>query len=171
MVELECSEIRECSDEIIAVLSNLFSENYGIWETTGKRVKLSSSRFKELHQLDTVVYMLSEENEILGFMTYGPENLINCLVVKEKYRRKQVASTLVEWLYFYSKEPISIITRNPISVHILEKYKVGECRKIKSNFPVSQKDLPRELLEKCESRYGKLEYGEEWKIKIKRERN
>ena len=154
------------------MLSNLFSENYGIWETTGKRVKLSSSRFKELHQLDTVVYMLSPEDDILGFLTYDETGLINCLVVREDYRRKQIASTLVEWMYLYSNNPVSIITRNPISIHILERCnKVLEHERINSNFPVSQKGLPENMLKKCETKYGKLKKGEEWRIKIKRERN
>ena len=134
---------------------------------------MSARKFKELHDQDTALYMIGPEDDILGFLTYNYTGLINCLVVREDYRRKQVASTLVEWVYLYSNTPtISIITRNPISIHILENCnKVLEHDKISSNFSVSQKGLPEDMLKKCENRYGKLGEGEEWRIKIKRERN
>lgn len=119
------------SDEYLRDICNLYSEDYGVWESTGRKIKLTPRKFISLHKGESVYFArLPKSDEILGFFSVqtrkGNLKVITSGCVKKSYRNKKVATSILKYLLStlgpYTTWRIGVVSPNPVFLLTLETY-------------------------------------------------
>ena len=98
------------NEKVIKILSKLFSENYGVYDTSGEPVMLSPRMWEQRHLKDYAIVAVGtgilnwEYEDVLGycvFRNYTAPNLqhhtaITSLCVKKQYRRNKIATYMID---------------------------------------------------------------------------
>ncbi|WP_040433002.1 GNAT family N-acetyltransferase [Chlorobium ferrooxidans] len=111
------------------ICAEIFSNDFGYW-INNRKLKLSSLKLKKFFiSSDSFISIAKIDNEPIGYLialndTQGnnkPFYWISQIVVKEKYRRKGVASRLISSIDNFEKASIGILTRNIILEILLSR--------------------------------------------------
>lgn len=123
------------NEGVVKILSKLFSENYGVYDTSGEPVMLSPRMWEQRHLKDNVIVAVGTGNsnweyeDVLGycvFRNYIAPNLqhhtaIISLCVKKQYRRNKIATYMIDDIV-NSISPgslLSVATRNPVVLDLI----------------------------------------------------
>lgn len=123
------------NEKVVKILSKLFSENYGIYDTSGEPVMLSPRMWEQRHLKDNAIVAVGtgilnwEYEDVLGycvFRNYTAPNLqhhtaITSLCVKKQYRRNKIATYMIDDIV-NSISPgslLSVATRNPVVLDLI----------------------------------------------------
>lgn len=124
------------NEKVIKILSKLFSENYGVYDTSGEPVMLSPRMWEQRHLKDNAIVAVGtgipnwEYEDVLGYCTFRvcifPNLLqhntaITSLCVKKQYRRNKIATYMIDDIV-NSISPgslLSVATRNPVVLDLI----------------------------------------------------
>ena len=124
------------NERVVKILSKLFSENYGVYNTSGEPIMLSPRMWEQKFSIDSVIVAVGtgilnwEYEDVLGYCTfrnYAAPNTqhhntaITSLCVKRQYRRNRVATYMIDDIV-NSISPgslLSVATRNPVVLDLI----------------------------------------------------
>lgn len=122
------------NENVIKALSKLFSENYGVYDTTGEPTRMSSRMWKLRHSNDDAIVAVGTENsnwenDVLGYCTFrtyfGPslqhQTAITSLCVRKQYRRNKIATYMIDDIvnFISPGSLLSVATRNPVVLDLI----------------------------------------------------
>ena len=155
--EPDCIDYRrrtaqDISDQELSECASLFSNQYGTWslesDNPGEPIRFSANRLKELISVpDSSVFLAYSHAQLVGhaFLVrklitgYGVVSWVTQLVVHNEFRRRQIATRLLNASWAYSNDfAWGLVTANPFTVRALEHATSRRCvpRTISSNLAV-----------------------------------
>ena len=126
----------DLSDEEVAACARLFSEHYGVWTETGRRVRMSPTQFRKqqtsLPGSQVVLALLDGELVGHAFAVYFDMDgqrvaWLTQLVVHSDHRRKGIATTLYCKTWDPDCSIWGLVTSHPAAVRALEKATRRKC--------------------------------------------
>lgn len=123
------------NEGVVKILSKLFSENYGVYDTSEEPVMFSPRMWEQRFSLDDAIIAVGTENpkweynDVLGYCTFRPKNYadlqhltaITSLCVKRQYRRNRIATYIIDDIVNFISPGglLSVATRNPVVLDLI----------------------------------------------------